>query len=322
MKVIVRCRKNKAQKMNRLLTDNVWQQFRQANRGNRGHKLAALAYVSTVGLLAFRKGDLLICDASDQAIRSGETSANVLARFHRAGTEIYSCPDLHAKVVVLGRNVLIGSCNLSRSAAEDLRELAIIVSDSSIRSQAIAFIHELIENSSLVDLSFLKRIAGIPVTKPPRRGHGKRAFIQLGKRTWVIRTYQLDPERYKAELPLVKEAERDLKNKWPKFRTDIEWIRWTGKNKFRSVAREGDTIIVMNSLRGEKRIIVSAPAAILKRQDHGKWTRFYYETPDEVMSWSKFAREVRRLGIRHIKRSSTKELTPRDAALIDVIWGR
>jgi phosphatidylserine/phosphatidylglycerophosphate/cardiolipin synthase-like enzyme len=245
--------------MNRLLTDNVWQQFRQANRGYKGHKVAALAYVSTASLLGFRQGDLLICDASDRAIKSGETSASVLSQFHRAGAEIYSCPDLHAKVVVFGRSVLIGSCNLSQSSAENLRELAVVVSDSSTRSQAIAFIHKLAETASPVDSSFLKRIARIPVTRR-RRAHRKRHSIQLGNRTWVIRTHKLDPDRYKAEFPLVKEAEQEVRGKLRKPRADIGWVRWAGKSKFRSLAREGDTIIEMNSLRRGKQITVSAPA--------------------------------------------------------------
>ncbi len=126
-------------------------------------KIAALAYVSTPKYLSFGKGDILVCDASDQAIKSGETSAVVLARFYKKGAEIYSCPNLHAKVMVLGRNVLIGSCNLSESSAQVLRELAVITSDTSTRSQALAYIHSIKDTSSLVNEAFLERISKIPV---------------------------------------------------------------------------------------------------------------------------------------------------------------
>lgn len=59
--------------MQRVLADNVWQQISPIIRKAK-HKIAALAYVSTPSYVTFGKGDILICDASDQAIRSGETS--------------------------------------------------------------------------------------------------------------------------------------------------------------------------------------------------------------------------------------------------------
>jgi hypothetical protein len=306
--------------MNRVLTNNVWQQLRKLSQGHGIRKVAALAYVSTSRLLTFRKGDILVCDASDHAVRAGETSATVLARFYRAGAELYSCPYLHAKVLVLSRYVLIGSCNLSESSAKNLRELAVVLSDSSVRSQAVAFIHRLTENATPIDASFLKRIANIPVTKRRRRYHRKRLAIRLGDRTWVVRTHEIDPARYKTEQPLVEEAESEVKKKLHKPKADIGWVRFTGKSTFRSLAHEGDTIVDLYSLRRGKQITVYAPAAVRKRQDHGKWTRFYFETPGNTMSWTAFQRELKKLGIKTIKKNSTKELSDRDAELVDVIW--
>ena len=85
-------------------------------------RLVAVAYVTTDGHIGFRKNDVLICDASDRAIKGGETSARLLRSLHRKGVELRSQPDLHAKVAVLGRHALIGSCNLSAASAEDLTE--------------------------------------------------------------------------------------------------------------------------------------------------------------------------------------------------------
>jgi hypothetical protein len=83
--------------MNRLLTNNIWQQLKSALP--KGKKLAALAYVSTDRYCSFKKGDVLICDASESAIRGGQTSAVTLAKFFGAGAEIYSCENLHAKAL-------------------------------------------------------------------------------------------------------------------------------------------------------------------------------------------------------------------------------
>lgn len=148
----------------------------------------------------------------------------------------------------------------------------------------------------------------------------KRPTIHLGNRTWIIRTYRLNPERYKAEEPFVETAEKEVRKKLHDPDAEISWIRWAGKSTFRSLARAGDTIIEMTSERKGNRVTVSTPAAILKRQDNEKWTRFYYETQEDSLSWTSFQRELRRIGINHIRKNSTRELTPRDTALIDVIW--
>jgi hypothetical protein len=306
--------------MNRLLTDNIWSQIRSATPKS-GHKVAALAYVSTGGYCSFGKGDVLVCDATDRAIKSGETSAAVLKKFYDAGAEIYSCENLHAKTIVCGRTVLIGSCNLSDSSANVLRELAILTSNNSIRSQVLAFIHKLANNATRIDKLFLRRIAKIPVSRRRWPGKIRRGHFKLGKRTWIIKTCPLDPAKYKHEEPFVQQAESEIRKKLRRTKADINWVRWTGKSRFRSLAREGDTFIDLSSAgRGGKRISVSAPAPILMRQHRRKWTRFYFETPDKKISWSQFEREVRKVGIRHIRKNSTKELSDRDAALLDVIW--
>jgi phosphatidylserine/phosphatidylglycerophosphate/cardiolipin synthase-like enzyme len=181
--------------MQKILTDNIWQQISHLTQKAK-RKIAALAYVSSPSYLSFRKGDLLICDASDQAIRSGETSATVLEQFFKAGAEIYSCPCLHAKALIFDRTALIGSCNLSQSSAEVLRELALLTSDTSTRSQILAYIHSIKDSSLPVDEAFLKRILKIPVSKRKGLQRTKRKHIHLGTRTWIVRTYRMNPERY------------------------------------------------------------------------------------------------------------------------------
>lgn len=308
--------------MDRVLTGNIWQSIsNKVRKEKRRH--AALAYISTDEYVRFGKGDILVCDASDQAISTGETSAAVLQEFFKKGALLYSCRNLHAKVLVFGKNVLIGSCNLSISSATTLREVALLSSRSSIRSQAAAFIHMIKEESEPVDQVFLERIRKIKVIRrgpanPPRR---PRTPI-FGNRTWVIRTYEINPESYKDEEKWVEKAEKEVKRQLSEPESEVGWIRWTGRGHFRELAKRGDTVIDMRSAERGKRVIVSAPTPILKRQDHGKWSRFYYEIPQEKqeMSWTEFQRNLTRLGIKSIKKNSAKELSRRDATLIDTIW--
>lgn len=85
--------------MDQVLTDNIWKQIAAKIR-NEKRRLAAIAYVSNPNHLRLKKDDVLVCDASDQVIRTGETSATALRKFHKAGVRLYNCPNLHAKVVI------------------------------------------------------------------------------------------------------------------------------------------------------------------------------------------------------------------------------
>ncbi len=55
-----------------------------------------------------RRGDVLICDASDLAIESGPTHADALSASLRTGVNVRSVQGLHAKIVVLPERVYIG----------------------------------------------------------------------------------------------------------------------------------------------------------------------------------------------------------------------
>lgn len=101
--------------MERIITNNVWTQVeRLLKKGS--SKTAAIAYVSKGTPLSFGDGDVLVCDASDAAIKSGETDAITLRRFLNDGAELHSCPNLHAKMLISGNSVVIGSANLSTSS--------------------------------------------------------------------------------------------------------------------------------------------------------------------------------------------------------------
>jgi hypothetical protein len=139
-----------------------------------------------------------------------------------------------------------------------------------------------------------------------------------------VRTFELGESRYESEKKPVERAEREVAKLFNKEDSEVGWMRWTGKkNKFRNAAKEGDTLIDMGSPRRSKRVTVYGPVAILKRQDAAEWTRFYYECPEDLpeMSWTDFQRRLRRVGITSIKKGSTRELTPHEAALVETIWG-
>ncbi len=62
--------------MNQVLTDKIWREVAKRARLAPTRK-AAIAYVTTDDI-GFRAGDVLITDASERAIRSGQTDAKLL----------------------------------------------------------------------------------------------------------------------------------------------------------------------------------------------------------------------------------------------------
>ena len=308
--------------MDKLLTGNIWKQISgQASKEHR--RAAAIAYVSEPQHLKLKKDDVLICDASDAAIKTGVTTAKALRAYLNSRVRLYSHPNLHSKLLVFGANVLVGSCNVSTSSANRLREAALLTTNPAIRSQALALVLMAQEASETIDNDFIERISRIKVVKRPRFvGKRRRLRERLGNRTWIIKTIPIADERYRDEEKLVEKAEKEVENRLAKESSEIAWVRWTGKGSFRKLAREGDTMIDMSSAVGSKQMTVSGPVAILKRQDYGRWTRLYYEWREDLpeMSWTNFVRRLRKVGIRSIKRGSTRELKPNEARLIETIW--
>jgi len=308
--------------MDTIITGDIWKQVRPYAKAAR-RRLVAVAYVTTDGNIGFRRNDVLICDASDRAIKGGETSAQLIRSLHRKGVELRSRPDLHAKVAVLDRHALIGSCNLSAASAEDLTELALLSDRKQVVAQASAFIHALRETSEEIDDDFLQRVLKIKV-RPARRRASKRKGqpTRLGSKVWLISVKQLAEDSHPKEHPFVEKAEKKATALVADKDSTISWIRWTGKARFRTTARPGDIVLqIWKSLSG-KRVTVFGPCPIVYRQDVAHWTRFYVSEPEDCknLSWERFKKAAKKVGLSRISKDSVRELNPRELLLIEGIW--
>lgn len=307
--------------MDRLLTGDVWKQVApKANTARRRH--FAVAYVSADGHLALRRGDVLICDASDRAIRAGETSARVLQRLLRRHVELRSRPDLHAKVAVFDRYAVVGSCNMSGSAANGLTELALLTDRQQLVGQATAFIHQLRETSHEIDDRFMKRILKIKVHRgPPRRGR-RRLQPRLGHRLWLVSVRELADDSFPDEQGAVERAENKARALVADKDATISYIRFTGRSTFRTAAREGDAVVQIWKPRIGKRVEVYPTAPIVLRQDIAHWTRFYIAEDETASSitWRRFARDAKKRGLSRFSQGSVREVNSREALILEGLW--
>lgn len=305
--------------MDRIITNNVWSQVKKLI--GKQNKVAAIAYVSKGTPLSFRRGDTLICDASDNAIKTGETDAGMIKSFLQAGASVYSCPTLHAKLLVSGDMAVVGSANLSASSENYLVEASLITTRTQIRSQVSALIYNIVKASTLIDGDFVTHICSLPVTRHfrPNARHKKSITRDIGNRYWIVHTRLL--ETWPAyEDQYIEEGEGKARERTEDKHSDISWIRWVGKGRFRELAKPGDTLIEI--MRRGTRYTVMAPRPILFRQNQEKWARFYLELPSdlETISWTRFEKKLRQVGLHSIKKNSTRELRPTDIALMEVLW--
>lgn len=117
----------------------VWDAVTAACR-TRGPRVAAIAYLGPDAprLLPLKKGDLLYCNASDQALLTRATSPDALAAYLDRGVTVRSCPTLHAKVLVTATHAVVGSANASANSTR-LTEAVIVTTDRSVRNAAARF---------------------------------------------------------------------------------------------------------------------------------------------------------------------------------------
>jgi hypothetical protein len=309
--------------MDTILTDNVWKQV-AAESSLARRRLAAVAYVTSDRNLKLKRGDVLVCDASDTAIKAGQTSARLLQSLLRKGVELRSRDDLHTKAAVFGRFALIGSSNLSASSENSLTELALFTDRDQTVAQVTSFIHQLREDSEEIDDNFLRRILKLKVDQQNRGPQRKRKDIGFSAkpRTWIIGVKELPDESFPDEQKLVEKGMNRANSLLADSDSTISNVRWTGISRFRSSAREGDRVVqIWKSLSG-KRITAISPCPIVLRQNGGSWTRFYVAEPENCkrLSWTEFERLGEKYGLAKVSLNGGREARPSEVPALDRLW--
>jgi hypothetical protein len=178
-----------------VIIDKPWHHIVRALKRQEGRTTAAIGYV-TKRLLDLRRGDILVCDASELSVKTGRTDPKVLLAYLRRGVSVWSQPGLHAKAIARGQVAVVGSANSSNASAGGyLAELVAILR----RRSAVAAIRDRIEviarRSIALDpvtLSRLSRLfkAGREFQPMRKRAVGERTRTKA--RAWCIGTHYTD----------------------------------------------------------------------------------------------------------------------------------
>jgi len=129
---------------------------------------AAIAYVGidATKIMPLRRGDVLVCNASDAAIRQGSTSAKALKVFLDRGVKIFNEPRLHGKVVVFPKRAFVGSANVSSRSKDSLFEAVVETTDPTVVGSSRRFVERHAQAISRLRHDEIKRMLRIPVKRP------------------------------------------------------------------------------------------------------------------------------------------------------------
>ena len=313
--------------MQRLLSQRLWPTLRKL-AAKSGVKMAAVAYVTSDKYVAFGDGDVLIVDASDSAIVQGQTDALILEQAFDRGAELYSYPGLHSKLMVLNGHAVVGSANLSLSSAKSLIEVALVSDQPKVVGMALSIISDLKQASQRIDESFIGRIKTIEVTARIGGSIARKPspIESFEPRTWLVGIHEMVRDLADEESDIIKGQEIATQ-----VLTDptssVDWIRFTGKSRFRNEARQGDNVIIIwKGAKLKKPSKVYKHSLILYRQEESRCTRFYIEEPsdheDTILGWNEFREFAQRIGVPgRIGPTSIRPLKDAHSEALFSLWG-
>ena len=234
---------------------------------------AGIAYFGQGGakLLPLRSGDRLVVDMSLTTVKAGGTDPREVEKLIRHGVQAFTRRNLHAKIVVADRSVIVGSANVSGRSVRDLDEAAILTSDPSAIRRAREFIDRICTEPIRPDyLEVCKRIY-----RPPRFG-GQRARAEgNGRRAahaklWLVklREYELpasERERFEEGESKAATSVRD------QVRSTTDSFHWPHKPKMAQEPEPAGWIIQVVTLE-DKNTIVGPPGQLLfaRRRNSGR----------------------------------------------------
>ncbi len=305
--------------MQRLVSAGLWTEV--AALSKRRQKSAAIAYVSSDRHLKFGRGDVLVVDASDEAIKSRETSADVLRRARKRGANIYSVAGLHAKCILLDREVgIVGSANLSRSSDEDLIEAGVVTDDAATTSLLASFIEQLRKQATEVDGNFISRVAKIRLRRQvfrPGKRKGQHTPRLGTSNLWLV-SFE-DVEFDEAEKRIEKKGKAEAAARKAHSSSLVVPALITGR-ALKGI-REGDRLVAVE--REGHTAFVWPPETILYLMSHSRRTFMFTEQRKnaEPLPWHEFKNLLRQAGMKAtVKTTSDRRLPEHVGFALGTLW--
>lgn len=251
-----------------------WGEVTKKVASSPGACTVAVAYFSkgSSQRLPLKKGSRLVVDASLPQVRSGQTCPAELLKLVKRGVEVYSMPQLHAKVFVIRNVAYVGSNNASANSEHRLQEAAIRTTHARVVSDARNFVIDLCKYRQTPE-----QLRELSKFYQPPKGGGRnsdsdKASAQLPR----VRIVRLKPVELSDEDELMQEKGERVAEKSRRFSDgyEVDSFRLTGK-----VALAVGEVVVQVLNEGDGRVMVSPPGNVLKivtRSNEGRLVSFVY----------------------------------------------
>ena len=223
--------------------------------------VAAVGYigVNAPTVMPLRRGDILVCDASDPAIRGRLTSAAALATFHRKGVAVFSVDGLHAKVIASTAFAWIGSANASKNSEDGLIEASARLTGPQAR-QLHAWANGLATEDAALGSSDIRRLKEIKL-EPARGGpRTRRPPAVLPPGLGRVRFFETEAISSKADQRATDSDRRKARSaaRASGLPSTLQPIIWAGG----TAAKPGDWVIDIRNGH------VSSPAYVVRVAHH------------------------------------------------------
>jgi len=289
---------------------------------------AAVAYLGRSGAdrLPLKPGDQLVVDMSLAAVRQGVTDPREIRKLLRRRVGVSSRSALHAKLIVAGDWLVIGSMNASRNSADYLDEAALLTNSRSsvaaARKLIVRWSGEPVLPDQLREALAEYRPPKFKAAVAPRQRKRARKRVRRA-RLWLVghlRPAELPSE----ELGKATAATRKAADGFARARgTSLNSVHYTSKPRYFEGIRRGDWVlqVVRNQVEAPGRVVGKAHYSRGKEKE--RYLLIVEERTSRPASWAEFKRAHKRATGHSLRSQRTKGFA--DDAEVDSLlacWSR
>lgn len=253
------------------LGHKIWSSLTAEAKQFNGKSFVAVAYFGTGAAkrLPLKNGSILVVDASDRAVKSGQTNPAELIKLRKLGVRIFSMSNLHAKVFVFGEVAFVGSTNVSENSEDVYSEASIRSSQTSVVSGARKFVRTLAVNE--IGPQKLDALLLAYEGRKKTGSSGKRGSNKVEPRFFIVRLTEGDEPAEDAAT--VKDGVSKAETLMASNKTHQEMHYWNSAKECRY--RPGDTVLPVCINKNGRVLSIEPPGEFLY-SNIGSKKRFYY----------------------------------------------
>lgn len=296
----------------KFLSDNIWRTIKTLSDKSRKTKVA-VAYFGTgaTKLFKLKQGDILLVAMTIGNVKAGQVNPSEIEILFKRGVQIFTLTNLHSKIFLFDKSVIVGSTNASYNSVDTLIEAGVFTDDKKAIKDADNFFKDnCVEKVDAAYIKLCKKKYNAPKFFGAKSKLTKRNFKGQFSPLWVLSTseigkeYPSDVKLYDKKLPVFQSK---LKNK---KKYEVEKIRFPLKSRVISNIKTGDIIIQIFCHKVKADVYEPCRVlGVIKNSLTQKAQLIYEEKKDAtIKTWNGLETVLRQNKVKGIKRTSTRRI--------------